>query len=118
MNKKVKTGLLLLAVAVTAVLALVWTTTEVEARGNRPGPIIYVVTQDLYYDSIVTADPLPPKGPFQELRAGGGPLGGNLNTDYGPGDPQYVGGRWVETFMTGEPHYFSCPLLGPGRESP
>lgn len=115
MNKKVKTGLLFV-VAVTAVL--VWIARELEARGNRPGPIIYVVSQNLYYDSVVTADPLPPKGPFQELRAGGGPLGGNLNTDFGPGDPGYRGGRWVETFMTGEPHYFSCPLLGPGRESP
>jgi hypothetical protein len=116
MNKKVKTGLLLLVVAVTA--ALLWTTAEVGARGNRPGPVIYVVSQELYYDSIVTADPLPPNGPFQELRAGGGPLGGDLNTDFGPGDPGYVGGRWVETFMTGEPHYFSCPLLGPGRVAP
>jgi hypothetical protein len=116
MNKKVKTVLLLLVVVVSVVL--VWTTMEVQARGSKPGPIIYVVSQDLYYDSIVTADPLPPKGPFQELRAGGGPLGGNLNTDFGPGDQGYRGGRWVETFMTGVPHYFSCPLLGPGRESP
>ena len=117
MNKKVKTSLLLVA-ALAAALALVCSPTEVEARGNRPGPVIYVVTQGLYYDSIVTADPLPPRGPFQELRAGGGQLGGDLNTDYGPGDRGYRGGRWVETFMTGEPHYFSCPLLGPGRETP
>jgi hypothetical protein len=116
MNKKVKTGLLLV-VAVTAALALVWTTRDVEARGNRPGPIIYVESQGLFYDSIVTADPLPPKGPFQDLFAGG-PPGADLHTEFGPGDPEYVGGRWVETFMTGQPHYFSCPLLGPGRLVP
>ena len=115
MNKKVKTGLLLLVVAVTA--ALVWTTTDVEARGNVDGPVVFVVSQGLYYDSIVTADPLPPHGRFQELRPTGTP--GILETDFGPGDPGYVGGRWVETFMTpGITHYFSCPLLGPGRESP
>jgi hypothetical protein len=116
MNKKVSVGLLLLAVVGAA--GLVWATRDATARGNRPGPVIYVVSQDLYYDSIVTADPLPAKGKFQELRAGGGPLGGDLNTDLGPGNPGYRGGRWVETFSGVEPHYFSCPLLGPGRESP
>lgn len=117
MKKTVKIGMWLV-VAVSAMMVAAWTTADVEARGNRAGPVIYVVSQDLYYDSIVTADPLPPFGPFQELRPGGGPSGGDLNTDFGPGDPGYVGGRWVETFMTGEPHYFSCPLLGPGRENP
>ena len=117
MKKKVKIGLLL-SVAVAA--ALVWTTSDVEAGGRGSGPIIYVVTQDLYYDSIVTRDPLPNKGPFQLLRPGGGPAGGNLNTDYGPGDPEYVGGRWVDFFMNpdGSAHYFSCPLLRPGRDAP
>jgi hypothetical protein len=115
MKKKISLGLLL-AIAIT--VALVWTTRDVKARGNVPGPVIYVVSQDLYYDSIVTADPLPAKGPFQVLYPGGGPLGGDLHTDYGPGDPGYKGGRWVETFMTGTPHYFSCPLLGPGRPAP
>jgi hypothetical protein len=115
MKKKFSVYIVVLAVATVTVL-MAATMTAKAGRGD--GPVIYVVSQDLYYDSIVTADPLPPKGPFQELRAGGGPLGGDLNTDFGPGDRGYVGGRWVETFMTGEPHYFSCPLLGPGREEP
>jgi hypothetical protein len=77
-----------------------------------------VTSQGLVYDSIVTADPLPNKGPFQLLEEGG-PTG--LQTQYGPGDPEYVGGRWWVD--TNEPFgerddgdkYFSCPLLGPGR---
>ena len=90
--------------------------------GRGDGPIIYVVNQDLYYDSIVTADPLPMRGPFQQLFPGGGP-GGALATEFGPGDPGYVGGRWwVDVTEDGEmnegDHLFSCPLLGPGRETP
>ena len=86
-------------------------------RGN--GPVIYVVSQDLYYDSIVTADPLPMKGRFQELVHS--PDG--LWTMYGPGDQEYVGGRWwVDVNANGEmdheDHFFSCPLLGPGRAEP
>jgi len=84
-------------------------------RGN--GPVIYVVNQGLFYDSIVTADPLPQKGPFQELRM----VGGGLETDFGPGDTGYRGGRWWLDLngngeMGGEAKYFSCPLLGPGME--
>lgn len=86
-------------------------------RGN--GPVIYVTSQDLYYDSIVVADPLPWKGRFQKLEMG--PTG--LQTEFGHGDHDYVGGRWwVDTNGNGEQdvddHYFLCPLLGPGRTSP
>jgi hypothetical protein len=89
------------------------------AGGRGSGPVIYVTSQDLYYDSIVTADPLPWKGPFQELK---GPAGAHY-TMYGPGDQEYVGGRWwVDTNGNGyedaDDHFFSCPLLGPGRETP
>ncbi len=35
------------------------------AGGRGDGPVIYVTGPELYYDSIVTADPLPAKGPFQ-----------------------------------------------------
>ncbi len=102
----------LLAVAVVAALAFM----PADAQAGRgDGPIIYVRSQGLYYDSIVTADPLPPYGPFQLLEMG--PNG--LETDFGPGDPGYRGGRWMEDFDgDGEFHYFSCPLLGPGRENP
>ena len=85
--------------------------------GRGDGPIIYVTSQDLYYDSIVTADPLPPRGPFQPLFLDPG----GLWTEFGPGDVGYVGGRWWVDLngngeMDEEDHFFSCPLLGPGRE--
>ena len=35
-----------------------------EAAGRGDGPIIYVTSQELYFDSIVLTD-LPQKGPFQ-----------------------------------------------------
>ena len=85
--------------------------------GRGTGPIIYVESQGLYYDSIVTADPLPMEGPFQQLI----PIEpGLLRTEFGPGDQEFVGGRWwVDVNGDGEMDtgdmYFSCPLLGPGR---
>jgi hypothetical protein len=95
--------------------------------GRGDGPVIYVTSQNLYYDSIVTADPLPPHGPFQQLFP---PLTNpylpgfdKLSTEYGPGNTGYVGGRWwVDIDGDGEmnagDHFFSCPLLGPGRVAP
>ena len=89
--------------------------------GRGDGPSIYVTGQGLVYDSIVTADPLPFNGPFQKLEFGG-PTG--LQTEFGPGDPGYVGGRWwLDLNQNGEmdppgengDKYFSCPLLGPGQ---
>ncbi len=88
------------------------------AKGGRAGTevSIYVTGQGLVYDSVVTTN-LPPHGPFQKLEMGG-PTG--LQTEFGPGDPGYVGGRWwVDANgngeMDSEDAYFSCPLLGPGR---
>jgi len=102
------------ALGVAAVVVLA-TTSVSSGAGRGDGPVIYVRSQGLFYDSIVTADPLPAKGPFQLLEMG--PNG--LETDYGPGDRGYVGGRWKEDFDgDGEFHYFLCPLLGPGRETP
>lgn len=88
--------------------------------GRGDGPIIYVTSQDLFYDSIVTADPLPFKGPFQELEMGGTT---GLQTEFGPGDPGYYGGRWwldlnLNGIMDKEDKFFLCPLLGPGRATP
>ena len=89
--------------------------------GRGDGPIIYVTGQDLVYDSIVAADPLPAKGRFQKLEMGG-PTG--LQTEFGPGDHGYVGGRWwldlngngeMDPPGEGGDKYFSCPLLGPGQ---
>lgn len=95
--------------------------------GRGDGPVIYVTSQGLYFDSIVTADPLPQNGPFQQLFPPGTnpvwPDGNYLSTKYGPGTPGHHGGRWwVDVNGNGEmdegDHLFSCPLLGPGRENP
>ncbi len=85
--------------------------------GRGTGPVIYVTSQGLYYDSIVVADPLPAKGRFQQLI----PDENGLETDFGPGEPGHLGGRWwVDLNENGEQdaedHYFLCPLLGPGRD--
>ena len=126
MNKKVKTGLLLVG---AVIVALVWTTREVEARGKgnpHPAEVVYVTSQGMYYDSIVGRD-LPPHGPFQQLFPPGTnpdwPLGTTLSTEFGPGGPGHHGGRWWidvngNQEMDGDDRYFSCPLLGPGREEP
>jgi hypothetical protein len=101
---------------VTMNAGMMQSTIKLLSHGRGSGPIIYVVNQDLYYDSIVLTE-LPPQGPFQEL-FGPGTNGPTLSTEFGPGDPGYVGGRWVQTFSADLPQYFSCPLLGPGREAP
>lgn len=103
---------------------IVTTASHVQAKrggegGRGNGPVIFVTSQDLYFDSIVTADPLPQHGPFQQLY--NGPNG--LTTDAGPGDSGYVGGRWWidsngDGAMDGGDHYFLCPLLPPGRDQP
>ena len=89
------------------------------ARGNgnpNPQPVVYVTSQDLFYDSIVVADlPFVEGAPYQLLEMG--PMG--LQTEFGPGDQGYVGGRWymdsdgVPGLSAGDT-FFSCPLLGPG----
>lgn len=86
-------------------------------RGN--GPVIYVYSQGLFYDSVVNG-PLPPHGKFQLLEMAG-PTG--LQTEWGPGDKDFRGGRWWvdvdgDGEMDADDNYFSCPLLGPGRENP
>jgi hypothetical protein len=60
------------------------------------------------------------EGRFQELIVHGD---GSLSTMYGPGDHGFVGGRWwVDANGDGIQNegdaFFSCPLLGPGRELP
>jgi len=108
--------------AIAACLTVSLTATDAAARGPRgEGPIIFVISQGLYYDSILGPE-LPRKGPFQLLQMDGPPPLG-LQTEFGPGDRGYVGGRWwVDLDDDGEmgedDGYFSCPLLGPGRETP
>ena len=118
---------------VLVVMLLLATLTVASAKrggegGRGDGPVVYVVSQGLYYDSIVTVDPLPQKGPFQQLFP---PMANPdmpdfdaLSTEYGPGDAgHYVGGRWWvdingDGMMNEGDHFFACPLLGPGRETP
>ena len=104
----------MLAVALTTGM---WLGATMEAEAQRPvDVVVYVTSQDMFYDTIVNTD-LPPKGKFQLLEMGG--PDGALMTEFGPGDPGYRGGRWMmDTDGDGEiDKYFSCPLLGPGRDS-
>jgi hypothetical protein len=116
-----KRGRALTVALISLCLVLVTMSSVGYARGGGPKdrPVIYVTSQDLFYDSIVGPD-LPPHGPFQLLEMAG-PTG--LQTEFGPGDPGYLGGRWwIDLNANGEmdedDKYFSCPLLGPGRETP
>ncbi len=103
--------------AAVLVGAITVSATAAQAQGRGDGPVVYVESQGLAYDTIVLT-PLPAVGPFQRLRLGG-PTG--LITEFGPGDQEFVGGRWWldlndnEVVDVGEP-FFSCPLLGPGYE--
>jgi hypothetical protein len=83
--------------------------------GQRTPGVVYVRSQGLYYDTFVVKDPLPMHGPFQLIENG--------ETEFGPGDPGYLGGRWWEDVNSNgvqdeDDHYFLCPLLPPGRETP
>ena len=99
--------LLLVAVPLAAIAS---------AQGRpRSGGVVYVTSQGLYYDTFVTADPLPMHGRFQRIENG--------MTEFGPGDPGYLGGRWWEDLngndiQDEDDHFFLCPLLGPGRITP
>jgi hypothetical protein len=83
--------------------------------GNRAPGVVYVTSQGLYYDTFVVKDPLPMEGRFQLLVNG--------ETEFGPGQPGYLGGRWWEDtngngVQDAEDHFFLCPLLPPGRSTP
>ena len=113
-------GLLAIAMAVPALAQ----GKSDDSKGRPgPGPMIYVTGQGLYYDSIVKTD-LPMHGPFQQLIPT--MTEGLLETEFGPGDQGFVGGRWwldnLEGGIVGEQDaadaFFLCPLLGPGRSTP
>ena len=106
--KKVTLSLLLLA-AVAAVVTLKPGSTQAN-RGNGELGTVYVTSQGLYYDTFVSAQSLPPRGPFQLLVDG--------ETEFGPGTPGYRGGRWKIPDGEGGYIYLLCPLLPPGRETP
>lgn len=128
MNYKKTTTLLILVVLTSTALSALTVEAKIpdEWKGvGRSGSelFIYVKSQDLYFDSIVAADPLPfnegNAHTFQKLYGAG--YGAPHWTEYGPGDPEYTGGRWWLDLNgndlmdpEGIDHYFSCPLLGPG----
>jgi hypothetical protein len=113
--RRSETRTILIVVAVLAAMLLTIAVASARGKNNpKPQPVIYVTSQDLYYDSIVTAPKLPPNGPFNLLYVG--PNG--LTTEWGPGDQEYYGGRWKMADGDGGFVYFECPLLGPGRDAP
>jgi hypothetical protein len=105
---------IVLFAALASALVVAATASVAGGRAGSTG-VVYVTSQGLYYDTFVTNDPLPMEGKFQLLENG--------TTEFGPGDPGYLGGRWWEDLNgngvqdTGD-HFFHCPLLGPGRETP
>ena len=107
----------LVVIMVGAALASTHVLAKDRTNGRGTGPVVYVESQGLFYDSIVLAD-LPQKGRFQQLKPGVGPSG--LATEFGPGDVGYLGGRWWidvndNGYQDADDAFFLCPLLGPGR---
>ena len=113
-----KTKLIATVAAIAAVVAMSTGALAGErTTGRGTGPVVYVESQGLFYDSIVLAD-LPAHGRFQQLKPMTGPS--VLATEFGPGDPGYLGGRWwIDANGNGYQDegdaFFLCPLLGPGR---
>ena len=114
-----KTNILTVIIFTASALVMSSTTFANERKtGRGTGPVVFVTSQGLYYDSIVVADPLPAKGSFQQLV----PDENGLSTEFGPGTPGHLGGRWWidlnnDNVMDDGDKYFLCSLLGPGRES-
>jgi len=113
-------------IALASIIALmsssVYAKEQGKGRGAPGNPVIYVTSQDLYYDTLLLGN-LPYNGTtnFQQLEPGAGPTG--VQTEFGPGDTSYYGGRWwvdanENGYMDDEDVYFLCPLLGPGRTEP
>ena len=115
MNKKTSVQWMIFFIALAVIFI---GTSQLSEAGRGEGPVIYVTSQDLYYDSIVLTD-LPARGPFQLLEMGG-PMSGP-QTEFGPGDKDYSGGQWWVDVndngeMDDEDNYFVCPIIGPGRD--
>ena len=102
------------AVAAPTAAAAPANTASPSRFGDRTPGVVFVTSQGLYYDTFVVKDPLPNHGKFQLLTNG--------QTEFGPGQPGYLGGRWWEDlngngFQDPDDHYFLCPLLPPGRQT-
>lgn len=96
-------------------IALLSTIPAYANRGDGALGTIYVTSQGLYYDTFVSADTLPMQGRFQKLE--------NHTTEFGPGDPGYLGGRWWvdvngNNVQDEGDRFLLCMLLGPGRTTP
>ena len=100
----------LLVVVVLTMIAVIPASAN---RGDGALSVVYVSSQGLYYDTFVSAKSLPMHGRFQKLESG--------ETEFGPGDQGYVGGRWWiddgNGIMDENDTFLLCPLLGPGRTS-
>jgi len=111
---------LICTAAVVSAAMLINTTASAKERttGRGTGPVVFVTSQSLYFDSIVVVDPLPMRGNFQQLIPGEN----GLETEFGPGTPGHLGGRWwidvnQDNVMDEDDKFFLCPLLGPGRST-
>ncbi len=103
------------AAAATSPATTAATTSPSRFSGRGTPGVIFVTSQGLYYDTFVVQDPLPMEGKFQLLTNG--------QTEFGPGQPGYLGGRWWEDLngngiQDAGDHFFLCPLLPPGRTTP
>lgn len=118
MRKTLLTGLVVGLLTIVMAVPALASNGKADYSSGRPGsPVQVTVTggdTDVVYDSIVTAD-LPMHGRFQQLIE----TADGLTTEFGPGDPGYVGGRWWldgnNNNMMDAGETFLCPLLGPGR---
>jgi hypothetical protein len=114
-QQEIKMKRRLSVVILVVVLALMSTIPALANRGDGALGVVYVSTQGLYYDTFVTAESLPMKGRFQKLENG--------VTEFGPGTPGYLGGRWWvdvngNNIQDDGDQFLLCPLLGPGRTMP
>jgi hypothetical protein len=106
-----------LSVLVSVLAIALITVIPVSAKGRGHGALgtIYVTSQGLYYDTFVSAESLPMQGPFQKLV--------DHTTEFGPGEPGYLGGRWWvdvngDNIQDEGDSFLLCMLLGPGRTTP
>ena len=113
-----KKQILTIGLGAVAVFALVLSISPVNGAGRPDAGVVLVTGQWMFYETFGTTN-LPPHGPFQQLIPAEESASGYPETEYGPGDPGYVGGRWwVDVNHNGvqdeDDSYFQCPLLGPG----
>ena len=114
-------SMIALAGTVSLMSSSIFAKERTKGRGASGLPVIYVTSQDKYFDTILLGD-LPYNGTdnFQLLEMDG-PTG--VQTEFGPRDTEYYGGRWwvdanLDGYMDEDDVYFLCPLLGPGRNNP